>query len=241
MLFLIPLRRYFVRDMHGQFPYPEATAITEVLVTGEKGGSQAQAAAAGDGDRGRLRLLRHDVPGLEGVRGLSLRPGGPGPGRQGEDGVPFDAIGFILGLGYVMGLRSSLMLCAGGVLSNFVLVPLVWFIGSHLGDAAVYPATVPIAKMTATQIFRGYVRFMGVGAIATAGIFGIIKSLRMVAGSFGIAMRAFRAGRRSQLERTDRDIAVMPIFWRSSSARSPWRCSSEASTARSRSRRSASC
>src|SRR5439155_1434482 len=113
VLFLIPLRRYFVRDTHGQFPYPEATAITEVLVT------------------------------------------------------------------------------------------LVWFIGSHLGDTAVYPAALPIAKMTATQIFRGYVRFMGVGAIATAGIFGIVKSMKIVVGSFGIAVKAFRAGGEHALERTD--------------------------------------
>ncbi len=80
----------------------------------------------------------------------------------------FDAIGFILGLGYVMGLRSSMVLCAGGVLSNFVLVPMIWFVGRHLPDA-VYPATASIAGMTAAQIFRGYVRFVGVGAIATAG------------------------------------------------------------------------
>ena len=94
-----------------------------------------------------------------------------------------------------MGLRSSMILCAGGVLSNFVLVPLIWMIGSHLADAAVYPATIPIAEMTAAQIFRGYVRFIGVGAIATAGIFGILKSLRIVAGSFAIAARAFRQRR----------------------------------------------
>ncbi len=88
--------------------------------------------------------------------------------------VGFDAVAFILGLGYVMGLRSSMVLVAGGVLSTFVLVPLVWMIGEHLPDA-VYPATVPIASMTSSQTFRGYVRFIGVGAIATAGIFGIIK------------------------------------------------------------------
>ena len=105
----------------------------------------------------------------------------------------FDAIAFILGLGYVMGLRSSMILCAGGVLSNFVLVPLIWFIGSHI-DSAVYPATIPISHMTAVQIYRNYVRFVGVGAIATAGIFGIVKSLRVVAGSFGIALRVFRHG-----------------------------------------------
>ena len=110
-----------------------------------------------------------------------------------------------------MGLRSSLILCAGGVLSNLVLVPLIWMIGSHLTDAAVYPATVPIASMTAGQIFRGYVRFIGVGAIATAGIFGILKSLRVVAGSFGVALHAFRRGETAG-DRTDRDISVMSIL-----------------------------
>ena len=73
VLFLIPLRRYFVREMHGKLPYPEATAITEVLVTGEKGGSQAQAAAGSHRHRRRLRLLRHHLPRLEGVPGLPVR------------------------------------------------------------------------------------------------------------------------------------------------------------------------
>ena len=87
VLFLIPLRRYFVREMHGQLPYPEATAITEVLVTGEKGGSQAQAAAAGHRHRGRLRLLRHHLPGLEGVRGSSVRARScKSLAREGPDG-----------------------------------------------------------------------------------------------------------------------------------------------------------
>ena len=67
VLFLIPLRRYFVREMHGQFPYPEATAITEVLVTGEKGGSQAKLLLQATAHRRGLRLLRHHLPGVEGV------------------------------------------------------------------------------------------------------------------------------------------------------------------------------
>jgi putative OPT family oligopeptide transporter len=123
----------------------------------------------------------------------------------------FDAIGFILGLGYVMGLRSSMILCAGGVLSNFVLVPLIWFIGSQLANA-VYPGAIPIHDMTATQIYRNYVRYIGVGAIATAGIFGIIKSLKIVAGSFGIALKVFRHGEVANAERTDRDISITTIF-----------------------------
>jgi len=126
--------------------------------------------------------------------------------------LSFDAIAFILGLGYVIGLRSSMILCAGGLLSNFVLVPLVWMIGSHLPETAVYPAAVPIAKMTASEIYRGYVRFVGVGAIATAGIFGIVKSLRIVAGSFAIARRTFRRGEDHSIERTDRDISTLRIL-----------------------------
>jgi len=211
VLFLIPLRRYFVRDMHGLLPYPEATAITEVLVTGEKGGLQARLlleatliAGVYDFFVTTFQVWKEylDFQFLPAMRALSERA---------KVAVSFDAIGFILGLGYVMGLRSSLILCAGGVLSNLVLVPLVWMIGAEHASP-VYPATIPIAKMTAVQIFRGYVRFIGVGAIATAGIFGIIKSMRIVAGSFGVALRAFHAGETATGERTDRDLPVVTIL-----------------------------
>jgi putative OPT family oligopeptide transporter len=207
VLFLVPLRRYFVRETHGEFPYPEATAITEVLVTGERGGSQARlllqaTALAGVYDFfvTTFQVWREfvDLQFVPVVRSLA---------DKARMVVAFDAVAFILGLGYVMGLRSSMVLVAGGVLSNLVLVPLIWMIGQHL-TAPVYPATVPIAEMTATQIFRGYVRFIGVGAIATAGIFGIIKSLRIVGASLAIAARAFRHGETTG-ERTDRDISVM--------------------------------
>ncbi|HKC13815.1 MAG TPA: OPT/YSL family transporter, partial [Vicinamibacteria bacterium] len=108
--------------------------------------------------------------------------------------------------------RSSMVLCAGGFLSNFVLVPLIWMMGRSFPGVAVYPATLPIAGMTAAQIFRAYVRYMGVGAIATAGIFGIIKSLPVLAGSFAIAGRAFRHGEGEARERTDRDIPVASLL-----------------------------
>jgi putative OPT family oligopeptide transporter len=212
VFFLIPLRRYFVRDMHGQFPYPEATAITEVLVTGEKGGSQARLLLQATGIAAVYDFFVTTFQVWKEFVDLRFVPAVSALADRAKMAFSFDAIGFILGLGYVMGLRSSLILCAGGVLANFILVPLIWFIGSHLPDAAVYPAAIPIAKMTANQIFRGYVRFMGVGAIATAGIFGILKSLKIVVGSFSIAVRAFRAGGEHSLERTDRDLPVMQIL-----------------------------
>jgi len=212
VLFLIPLRRYFVRDMHGKLPYPEATAITEVLVTGEKGGSQAKLLLQATAISGVYDFLTTTFHVWKEYLDFQFVPVVKMLSERAKVALSFDAIGFILGLGYVMGMRSSLILCAGGVLSNLVLVPLVWMIGSHLGDSAVYPATISIAKMTAAEIFRGYVRYIGVGAIATAGIFGILKSMRIVAGSFGVALKAFRRGEGPSGERTDRDIPIFSIL-----------------------------
>ncbi len=138
VLFLIPLRRYFAREMHGQLPFPEATAITEVLVTGEKGGSQAKLliqatviAAVYDFFVTTFHVWKEylDFQFVPVIRSLAER---------GRMVFKFDAISFIMGLGYVMGLRSSLIFCAGSILTSFVLVPLIWYFGSHI-DAAVYP------------------------------------------------------------------------------------------------------
>jgi putative OPT family oligopeptide transporter len=211
VLFLIPLRRYFVRDMHGKLPYPEATAITEVLVTGEKGGSQAKLLLQATALAGIYDFFVTTFHVWRETVDLQFLPFMRHLMDKAKMVVGFDAVAFILGLGYVMGLRSSMILCAGGVLANFVLVPLIWMIGSHLPDIAVYPGRAPIAGMSADQIFRGYVRFIGVGAIATAGIFGILKSLRIVAGSFGLAARAFQKGGAAYV-RTDRDISTLTIL-----------------------------
>ena len=212
ILFIIPLRRYFVREMHGKFPFPEATAITEVLVTGEKGGSQAKLliqatiiAAVYDFFVTTFQVWKEYL-------NFQFVPVMKSLADRQRMVFNFDAIGFILGLGYIMGLRIAMIFCAGGVLVNFVLVPAIWFIGSHMGDITVYPATVPISHMKAAEIYRYYVRYIGVGAIAAAGLVGILKSLRVVAGSFGIALHAFRHGEAPHMERTDRDIPIMAIL-----------------------------
>ncbi len=211
VMFLIPLRRYFVREQHGLLPYPEATAITEVLVTGEKGGSQAKLLLEATVIAGIYDLFVTTFQVWKEYVDFRFVPVVRMLNERARMALSFDAIGFILGLGYVIGLRSSMILCAGGFLSNLVLVPLIWFVGSHL-DSAVYPAAIPIAKMTAVEIYRNYVRFVGVGAIATAGIFGIVKSMRVVASSFGIALRVFRKGEVAAPERTDRDISMTTIL-----------------------------
>ncbi|HUR81602.1 MAG TPA: oligopeptide transporter, OPT family [Thermoanaerobaculia bacterium] len=211
VLFLIPLRRYFVREMHGKLPYPEATAITEVLVTGERGGSQAKLLLQATGIAAVYEFFvttfhvwreNLDFQFITPIKTLAERT---------KIVLGFDATPFILGLGYVMGLRSSMILVAGGIVANFVFVPLVYFVGQHFPNA-VYPGTLPIGEMAAGQIFRSYVRYIGVGAIATAGIFGIIKSLRVIAGSFGVAARAFKGGHDAHGERTDRDMSMVSIL-----------------------------
>jgi putative OPT family oligopeptide transporter len=211
VLFLIPLRRYFVRDTHGQLPFPEATAITEVLVTGEKGGSQARLLIQATVLAAVYDFLTTTFHTWREYLDFQFTPLMRGLAERGRMVFNFDAVGFILGLGYVMGLRSALVFCAGGILTNFVLVPIIWFVGSHI-DVAVYPATIPISHMTALEIYRNYVRFIGVGAIATAGIVGILKSGRVVAGSFGIALKAFRHGETPAEERTDRDVKMVSML-----------------------------
>ena len=212
ILFLIPLRRYFVRETHGQFPFPEATAITEVLVTGEKGGSQAKLLLQATAIAGVYDFFVTTFQVWQETVDFQFIPAMKSLADRARMVFRFDAISFILGLGYVMGLRSSMILCAGGFFANFVLVPLIWMIGQHLPAIAVYPGTSPIGAMDSAQIFRNYVRFVGVGAIATAGIFGILKSLRIIAGSFSIAAKAFKHGEDAGQERTDRDMPIMIIL-----------------------------
>jgi putative OPT family oligopeptide transporter len=211
VLFLIPLRRYFVREMHGQLPFPEATAITEVFVTGEKGGSQAKLLIQATCIAAVYDFFTTTFQAWKEYLDFQFVPVMHSLADRCRMVFNFDAIGFILGLGYVMGLRSAMVFCAGGVLSNFVLVPLIWFTGSHM-DISVYPGTVPISHMGAIEIYRNYVRFIGVGAIATAGIVGVLKSLRVIAGSFGIALHAFRHGEAAHQERTDRDIPILSLL-----------------------------
>ena len=211
VLFLIPLRRYFVREMHGHFPFPEATAITEVLVTGEKGGSQAKLLLQATAIAGVYDFFVTTFHVWKEYLDFQFIPFMHSLADRARMVFSLDAITFVMGLGYVMGLRSAIMFCAGGIFANFILTPLIWFIGSH-SALSVYPASIPVSQMTALEIYRNYVRFIGVGAITSAGIIGVLKSLRIIAGAFSIALRSFHGGKTAQPERTDRDIPMISIL-----------------------------
>jgi putative OPT family oligopeptide transporter len=211
VLFLIPLRRYFVREMHGHFPFPEATAITEVLVTGEQGGSQAKLLLQATAIAGVYDFFVTTFHVWKEYLDFQFIPFVHNLADRARMVFSLDAITFVMGLGFVMGLRSAIMFCAGGIFANFILTPLIWFVGSH-STISVYPASMPISQMSALEIYRNYVRFIGVGAITSAGIIGVLKSLRVIAGAFGIALHAFHGGETAQPERTDRDIPMISIL-----------------------------
>ncbi len=215
ILFLIPLRKYFCQDLHGKLPFPEATATTEILVTGESGGKQAWALILGIAVSGIYEFLAIGVRAWNELITFRFLPFMDSLAAKSKMVLKVDALSAFLGLGYVIGLRYNAIIVAGGLLSHFGFIPVVWFLGKNLG-APLYPGTVPIADMTEVQIFTSYVRNIGIGAIFMAGVLGIIKSMPVMVKSLSLGFREiFRgkaAGAAAEVPRTGRDIKMSTII-----------------------------
>jgi len=224
VFFLVPLRRYFVADQHGKLPFPEATATTEVLVAGAKGGAQAKVLA-----------VAAIVGGVYDFLSIAMRAWSEefttamvGPLSFLTEKVKMvfsiNTGAAILGLGYIIGIRYTTIITCGSFLSWFVLVPLLNHIGTTIGPIAagstgliLPPADVPIATMTAEQIFKNYVRYIGIGGIFAAGIIGIIKSLPIIIQAFTKGFKEIFASRKAHeservVERTQHDIPMPTII-----------------------------
>jgi len=186
ILFLIPFRKFFVKDMHGEFPFPEATATTEVLVAGESGGDKAKLLVKALAIGGIYDFLISGF-GLwkEKVSTLVIPWG-----RQLADAVKLEfnflTSSAVLGLGYIIGLKYSLIIASGSFLAWWVLVPALFYIG-QFNPEPILNAAKPIADMMPQEIFSEYVRHIGIGGIAAAGIIGIIKSRKIIGGAFKLA------------------------------------------------------
>jgi putative OPT family oligopeptide transporter len=189
ILFLIPFRKYFVKDMHGKLPFPEATATTEILVAGEKGGSQALVLVVSGLIGGLFDFLFSAVGLWSEVITSRMVHAGEVLADKLKIVVRFNVSAMIFGLGYIIGLRYSAIIVAGSMLSCYVLVPLLYNVGQGLVVPLGATATKTIAAMTAEEIFRNYVRQIGIGGIAMAGIIGIIRSSKIIAGAFSLAYR----------------------------------------------------
>jgi putative OPT family oligopeptide transporter len=214
ILFLIPLRRYFCQEQHGKLPFPEATATTEILVSGESGGKQAWALILGVAVSGVYEFLAIGVRAWDELINFRFLPFMDNLAVNAKMVLKLDALSAFLGLGYVIGLRYNAVIVAGGLLSHFAFIPAIWFLGQHV-PGAVYPGAVPIAGMSETQIFTTYVRNIGIGAIFMAGVLGIIKSMPVMIKSFSLGFREIfkgkRAGAAAEL-RTNRDIKMKTIL-----------------------------
>lgn len=193
ILFLIPFRKYFVKDMHGKYPFPEATATTQVLVSGEKGGSQA-----------KPLLLAGIIGGLydftvatfgwwnEQVTSRAVAFGET-IAEKAKLVVKLNTGAAVLGLGYIIGLRYAFIICMGSICVWWIIVPAM---------AIIFPDTVlnqwdptittAVGDMTPEQIFTSYARSIGIGGIAMAGIIGIVKSWGIIKGAVGLAAREMK-------------------------------------------------
>lgn len=215
ILFLIPLRRYFCVEQHGRLPFPEATATTEILVSGEGGGAQAKPLILGVVVSGIYEFLAIGVRLWNEVITFRFLPFMDKLAEKSRMVLKIDALSAFLGLGYVIGLRYNAIIVAGGLLSHFGFIPVIWFLGQHFPEA-IYPGKIPIAQMSEVQIFTTYVRNIGIGAIFMAGIIGIIKSMPIMIKSFSLGFKEiFRgkaAGTEKEIIRTDRDLKMSTII-----------------------------
>ncbi len=215
ILFLIPFRRYFVKEMHGHFPFPEATATTQILVAGEKGGRQSRILLKSMAIGGLYDFLVHSVGAWNEVFTSRVLKIGATIAEKAKIVFKLDVLTAVLGLGYIIGLRYTAIICAGSLLSWFFLIPLVSFFGHLVPAQMMASGGEVIAGLSAEEVFRNYVRFIGIGAIAMAGIIGIIKSAKIIAGAFrtGFRQMSSKRGETGSSEvRTDIDISMKHIM-----------------------------
>ena len=187
ILFLIPFRKYFVKEMHGKFPFPEATATTEILVAGEKGGKQAGVLVVAGLLGGIFDFLFSAFGAWSEVITSRMFYYGEVAASKLKIVAKLDVSAMVFGLGYIVGLKYSAIIAAGSFLSWFVLIPLFNEIGQHLTTPLGATATKLISDMSAEEIFRTYVRHIGIGGIAMAGIIGILRSSKIIGGAFKLA------------------------------------------------------
>jgi putative OPT family oligopeptide transporter len=207
ILFLIPLRHHFMVEMHGRFPWPEGTATTEIILSGERAGSQAKvlAQAAGLGALyDGLVLVVRAMGELINFRSVWI-------GQYLESHFLKLSIlnnAAIVGVGYIIGVRYAAIIAAGSFMASWLLVPMVYAIGRHVPEVLA-PGSIPIGEMGIDQVFKYYVRIIGVGGIAGAGLLGILQSLPSMIRSIGANLQGMKsqdARDRRQVPRTDRSL-----------------------------------
>jgi putative OPT family oligopeptide transporter len=201
VLMMVPLRRMLIVNEHETLPYPEGTACAEVLKSGEQGGSQAKLIAYGFLVGGLFKTLGDGFHLFK----TSIETG---LGKFKNASLSMDTMPALLGVGYIIGPRIAGQMIAGGLLASIVFVPLIGFFGAN-NPTAIFPAEMPIAKLTSHDIYVNYIRYIGVGAVATGGFITLMKTLPLLIRSLRDTFAGLKRRKQNKAimrERTDRDI-----------------------------------
>ena len=217
ILFLIPFRKYFVKEMHGKYPFPEATATTQVLVSGEGGGNNAKTLILSGLVGGLYDFIIATFGAWRETITTTVTSVGQHIADKAKVVLKLNTGAAVLGLGYIVGLKYAFIICCGSFLVWLVIIPLMNLIwGGQVIDLMNSGITQTIGDMSADQIFKEYARHIGIGGIATAGIIGIIKSFGVIKSAVGLAAGEFtkKPGAKAEAcDRTDEDMPMKSIVF----------------------------
>lgn len=207
VLMMVPLRRYLIVKEHGVLRYPEGKACAEILQAGEKGGTTASKVFVGLGIGAAFKAFQSVFGGIKGTLSRVI------PGYPGSE-VACDFAPELLGVGYIIGYRTSLMMVAGSVLAGFVIAPLIVFFGAGLAEPLA-PATMLIREMSPYDVWNNYVRHIGAGAVAVGGLFALARAIPSIVSSIRASARSLLGGGvgAAQVERTERDTPVLALVF----------------------------
>ncbi len=212
ILFLIPFRKYFVKEMHGKYPFPEATATTQVLVSGEGGGNNAKTLILSGLVGGLYDFIIATFGAWSETITTTVTSVGQHIADKAKVVLKLNTGAAVLGLGYIVGLKYAFIICCGSFLVWLVIIPLMNLIwGGQVIDLMNSGITQTIGDMSADQIFKEYARHIGIGGIATAGIIGIIKSFGVIKSAVGLAAGEFTKKPGAKAEACDRTDEDMPM------------------------------
>ncbi len=212
ILFLIPFRKYFVKEMHGKYPFPEATATTQVLISGEGGGNNAKTLILSGLVGGLYDFIIATFGAWSETVSTTVTAIGQHIADKAKVVLKLNTGAAVLGLGYIVGLKYAFIICCGSFLVWLVIIPLMNLIwGGQVIDLMNSGITQTIGDMSADQIFKEYARHIGIGGIATAGIIGIIKSFGVIKSAVGLAASEFTKKPGTKVEATERTDEDMPM------------------------------
>jgi len=217
ILFLIPFRKYFVKEMDGKYPFPEATATTKVLMSGEEGGKSTRTLLVSGLVGGLYDFVIATFGAWSETLSSTVLHAGQVVADKAKVVVKLNTGAAVLGLGYIVGLKYAFIICCGSFLVWFLIIPLLnVFFGGQVLDPMGTGIALTVSQMAPEQIFKEYARHIGIGGIAAAGIIGIIKSSGVIKNAIGIAVGEFSKKREdapSECERAQRDLPMRTVVF----------------------------